>query len=177
MKWQLRKGKQFAAEAVKDGGSASLATHVRTDPRCQVHGETARQPSMPARNRVGVTTENGGIRPYNGGAWRVLIDEFTENRFTCIIRPLIQQTVSAIGPAEPEDTNTGDRGDYEDLLRCPSRTMLQRSGAGTEGTRGSSHTDAGVRYYRINGHHPHESGLRCTLSRRAARGGQRPLGG
>ena len=63
-------------------------THVRTDPRCRLYGEVARQPSGTARSSVGLTTENyvkyrcGGIRPYDGGAWRALIDEFTENKFT-----------------------------------------------------------------------------------------------
>ena len=54
-----------------------------------------------------------GIRPYEGGAWRALIDEFTENHFTWISRPLIRETASAsmTGPAEPANTGTGNRGD------------------------------------------------------------------
>ena len=72
--------------------------HVRADPRCRLHGVTSRQPKGNARDSVGVTTENyvkfrcRGIQPYNGGAWRALMDEFTERRFTWITRPLVQTT-------------------------------------------------------------------------------------
>ena len=76
------------------------------------------QPSATARNSVGMTTESyvkyrcRGIRPYDGGTWRALIDEFTENHFTWISRPLIRGTASAslTEPAEPANTGTGNRG-------------------------------------------------------------------
>ena len=53
-----------------------------------------------------------GIRPYDGGAWRALIDEFTENKFTWLTRPLVRGSFPA-ETTEPSQANTSEWGNSQ----------------------------------------------------------------
>ena len=129
-------------------------THVRTDPRCRLHGETDRQPSGKARHRVGITTENlvklrcRGIQPHNGGAWRTLIDEFTDKHFTWITRPLLQ-TTDAEGGHTFYDTHLQRK-----YTKAEAEQVQRELGEAEAQKQIRQKARQLLRYYRINDRHP-----------------------
>ena len=174
-------------------------THVRADPRCRLHGELTRQPLGKARHSVGMTTENyvkyrcRGIRPYDGGTWRALIDEFTENHFTWISRPLIrgEASTSATGPVEAENTGP-DRatrpyfdaplGRYYSYYSEAEVEQVQREiGEANVQKTSAPKNPSAVAVLPHTWTSPakahNEPRLGRTLRGPTARGGQRPLGG
>ncbi|CAE7633714.1 Catsper1 [Symbiodinium microadriaticum] len=89
-----------------------------------------------------------GIQPHNGGAWRALIDEFTDKHFTWITRPLLR-TTDAEGGRTFYDTHLQRK-----YTKAEAEQVQRELGEAEAQKQIRQKARQLLRYYRINERHP-----------------------